>query len=413
MRYALTILIIFYSLITDAQVSSRCPVCPPSLNGVTDGWCLVDSAGKAVWQPCGASTLTASQGLNKVGSDVRLGGGLNRGNVAIQMGTNPVMYANDTTFPANNTQAFILNSGDGAAYNGATLSDSINTSFIHSNTEINEVMISNSTGLEVSHNIDSTSSVDKVSYNGLDFQQGVYDNEGTKGNFTTEMNIYSPSLGRDIGYLGMHYGHWEYFISDTLSGASQFPQGHGVFAMDSFVIANHVTEKPISEYDSKYASKLLFDTAQTLLFDSATANIKTFYHNDTVRITSNKPIKIGTGSLIVGTDGSVMASKGLSVIGMVVNPPQYVVPTTGQTVTSNGNSQLVVNPAGTLVALTIAFPASPIDGQQFNISSTQVLTGLTLTSSATILGTLTTMAAVNSYAGWVYSATASSWIRVK
>lgn len=55
MKYLLTTLIIFYSLFCDAQVSSRCPVCPPSLNGVTDGWCLVDSAGKAVWQPCGGS----------------------------------------------------------------------------------------------------------------------------------------------------------------------------------------------------------------------------------------------------------------------------------------------------------------------------------------------------------------------
>lgn len=413
MKYALTILIIFYSLISDAQVTSRCPVCPPSLNGVTTGWVLTDSAGFARWQAGGIGSLSAEQGLNKVGSAVRLGGELNRGNATIQLGTNQLIFANDSTFPTNNTQAFVFNSGDGAAYNGSTFSDSLNTSFLHSNTSIEQSITSNFTGLNTLALQDSARIQMSVKYNGLNWQVGVYDNEGTKGNFTTEFNVFSPPLDRDIEFLGLHYGHWQYFITDTLSGASQFPQGHGVFAMDSFVMANHVTEKPVSEYASKYASKFLFDTAQTLLFDSGAANIKTFYHNDTLRITSNKPIKIGTGSLIVGTDGSVMASTGISVIGKTVTPPQYATPTTGTTVTSNGNSQLVVNPAGTLLALTIAFPSSPIDGQQFNIASTQILTGLTLTSGATILGTLTTLAAANGFAGWVYSSTASSWIRTR
>ena len=169
-----------------------------------------DAEGRVHWATGGGSggdTATASQGLNVVDNDVRLGGVLNRGDATIQMGTNQMIFANDSTLPANNAQVFILNSGDGAAYNGGTFTDSLNTSFIHSNTEINSVMTSSSTGLEASHNIDSTSSVNRVRYNGLDWQVGAYDNEGTKNNFTTEFNVFSPPLDRDINFLGIHYGH--------------------------------------------------------------------------------------------------------------------------------------------------------------------------------------------------------------
>ena len=265
----------------EAQVGSRCAVCPPTLRGVPDGYVLTDSSGNARWQAGSAATLTLEQGLNKVGSAARLGGALNRGDATIQMGTNQVIFANDSTLPADNAQVVKLNSGDGTAINGGTQSDSLNTTFTHSNTAISSVMTSNSTGVEVSHNIDSNSSVDKVRVGDLDYQQGVYVNPtgGDNGNFTTEMNIYSPSLVRDINFLGIHYGHWQYFISDTLSGSSYFPQGHGVFAIDSFAIATHVTEKPTSEYASKFATKLLVDTAYKFMVDSNETPIVSIHRN--------------------------------------------------------------------------------------------------------------------------------------
>jgi len=250
-----------------------------------------DAEGRVHWATSsgGGDTVTASQGLNIVGNDVRLGGVLNRGNATIQMGANEIMFANDSTLPANNTQAVIFGAADGSgiAINAATFSDSLNTSFFVANTSIEHVIESNSTGLDVGHSIDSTSSVDRVRYNGLDFQQGVYDNEGTKGNFTTEMNIYSPSLVRDICYLGMHYGHWEYFISDTLSGGSELPQGHGVFGLDSFGLATHVTQKPNSEYAKTFAVKLLGDTAFKFMVDSNETPIVSIHRNG---------IKIADGS---------------------------------------------------------------------------------------------------------------------
>jgi len=97
--------------------------------------------------------------------------------------------------------------------------------------------------------------------------------------------------------------------------------------------------------------------------------------------------------------------------GALITVPQYAAPLTGDTVTSNGSQQLIINPLGTLLALTVDFPATPVDGQRFDISCTQIITGLTLTAAATILGTLTTFAAANAFAGWVYSATAAAWVR--
>lgn len=59
------------------QVSQRCPVCPPSLNGVPNGWCLVDSAGFARWRPCGGgNNLSAGNGITISGDSIHLGGEL-------------------------------------------------------------------------------------------------------------------------------------------------------------------------------------------------------------------------------------------------------------------------------------------------------------------------------------------------
>jgi hypothetical protein len=124
----------------------------------------------------------------------------------------------------------------------------------------------------------------------------------------------------------------------------------------------------------------------------------------------------GSGGGNVGINATTPSQKldvggNIQLSGALITVPQYETPLTGTTVTSDGSQQLVINPLGTLLALTVAFPATPVDGQKFDISCTQIITGLTLTSAATILGTLTTFAAANAFAGWVYSATATSWVR--
>jgi len=87
--------------------------------------------------------------------------------------------------------------------------------------------------------------------------------------------------------------------------------------------------------------------------------------------------------------------------------PQYIVPVTGQTVTVSTTSRLILNPAGTLSALTIKFP-SAVDGQTLSIVSSGAVTTLT-TSGATFR--TTGPAAIVAYTPlrYIYSSTTGNW----
>lgn len=88
---------------------------------------------------------------------------------------------------------------------------------------------------------------------------------------------------------------------------------------------------------------------------------------------------------------------------------QYAAPTTGQTVTANAGVRILfINPAGTLATLTVVLPASPVEGQDFIVCASQILTALTITG--TIVGTLTTLA-LGGFARFVYSTDAAKWFR--
>lgn len=94
---------------------------------------------------------------------------------------------------------------------------------------------------------------------------------------------------------------------------------------------------------------------------------------------------------------------------------QYATPTTGQTVTllPFSPAKLVgfVDPAGTLVALTVALPVAS-DGQIVAISSSQAITTLTLTTGVgSILNAITTLA-LGGFAMYAWSATAAKWFRL-
>lgn len=91
---------------------------------------------------------------------------------------------------------------------------------------------------------------------------------------------------------------------------------------------------------------------------------------------------------------------------------QYVTPTTGQTVTANNSANLsvLIDPAGTLLALTFAFNSSPTDGDLVRLGSSQAITTLTI-SGGTIIGTLTSMA-LGSFATFIYNASSNKWFRV-
>jgi len=91
---------------------------------------------------------------------------------------------------------------------------------------------------------------------------------------------------------------------------------------------------------------------------------------------------------------------------------QLEAPLTGTTVNFLDNKEyLILRPIGSLATLTIALPPNPIDGQTIWIESTQTVTSVTLTSSKTILGTITTLSPLISVK-YIYIAPDNTWYKL-
>jgi hypothetical protein len=95
-----------------------------------------------------------------------------------------------------------------------------------------------------------------------------------------------------------------------------------------------------------------------------------------------------TGNELVPADtqiagGSPPQTVLLSMASLNALPYQYTAPLTGASVTiANNIGSLVIDPAGTIAALTVVMPAAPVDGQWLNIASSNTVTALTLTPGA-------------------------------
>lgn len=88
-------------------------------------------------------------------------------------------------------------------------------------------------------------------------------------------------------------------------------------------------------------------------------------------------------------------------------------PLTGFSITpADTVENLILTPAGALLAGTIIMPANPKDGQYFTASCTQVVTTLTMNPNAgqTLLGGLSSFTA-NGFASWIYVASTTTWYR--
>jgi hypothetical protein len=91
------------------------------------------------------------------------------------------------------------------------------------------------------------------------------------------------------------------------------------------------------------------------------------------------------------------------------------VPLTGTTVVIPNDAAMVsIRPAGTLAALTIALPPSPVDGMTVRIFSTQIITALTwqLGTGQVQNDVATTIAAAMSGVAYTFSAANSTWDRM-
>lgn len=106
-----------------------------------------------------------------------------------------------------------------------------------------------------------------------------------------------------------------------------------------------------------------------------------------------------------------------------LGPYVYNAPLTGASITLTAQQRrLIIDPSGTIAALTVVFPAATalIDGQLVNMCSTQIVTSLTLTagSGTTILNPPTAMVVpvttgAASCFGWIYRTANTSWYRVQ
>lgn len=90
----------------------------------------------------------------------------------------------------------------------------------------------------------------------------------------------------------------------------------------------------------------------------------------------------------------------------------YQVPTSGTTITCTGSeTDLTIDPAGTLAALTVTLFGTPYDGQLIRIRNSQAITALTINSAGgkTVKGAPTTLAATGpAYAG-IFRAANNTW----
>lgn len=141
-------------------------------------------------------------------------------------------------------------------------------------------------------------------------------------------------------------------------------------------------------------------------------------------LTGNETIPADTNA-----QGTVPATVNVSVLGLNAGPYQYAAPLTGTSVTvANTSRRLMLEPAGTIAALTVVFPAAGavgsatqlLDNQTFGLCSRQVVTALTITNGAgaTVLDPPTALTAplttgAASCVEWVYRKTNASWYRVQ
>lgn len=105
-------------------------------------------------------------------------------------------------------------------------------------------------------------------------------------------------------------------------------------------------------------------------------------------------------------------------VGVGATMMQYesplVVPTTGFTLTApnpNVATLYILNPAGTLATGTLTMPASPNDGGNFCVMSTQTQTALTVTANTgqTVGGTAVTALVAYQPRCWRYIGATSTW----
>jgi len=127
------------------------------------------------------------------------------------------------------------------------------------------------------------------------------------------------------------------------------------------------------------------------------------------------------------TNNSTPNTVNIPMPALGAGPHQYAAPLTGATLTlTNLQRRLILEPAGTIAALTVVFPAVGsgssllVDNQLMGICTTQIVTALTVTAGAgtTVLNAPTALLVPVATGGascveWVYRLSNTTWYRVQ
>jgi hypothetical protein len=127
------------------------------------------------------------------------------------------------------------------------------------------------------------------------------------------------------------------------------------------------------------------------------------------------------GEIVVDTDDySLILQDGMTAGGIarIRSAPggtgyAYSAPGAGATVTAVAEERRrVIDPAGTLAALTVTLPPSPLDGDTYELMTSQALTALTVDApgGASVNGGSSLLTA-NGGASWLYRAANTTWYR--
>ena len=103
-----------------------------------------------------------------------------------------------------------------------------------------------------------------------------------------------------------------------------------------------------------------------------------------------------------------------SAVGANTGLNGYYTPISGFSYAASSTlSRLILTPAGVLATGTVTMPAAPVDNAQWNLSSTNTITALTLSPAAgqTILNAPATLTA-GVGVGYTYSASNATWYRL-
>ena len=110
-------------------------------------------------------------------------------------------------------------------------------------------------------------------------------------------------------------------------------------------------------------------------------------------------------------DGATLGGWPLRTIGANY---AYQTPTSGATLTASAHlGAYILEPAGTLASLTIVVPTAPNDGDEFEATTTETITALTVNPAAgqTLKGGGPFTLAANGGAAWRYRAANATWYR--